>query len=116
MTTILGPSYIYRATMRPLAKQALMDGDTWWMDVDLGLRVHTFTKIRLHRYSAPEMSTPEGPPAKEKALARLYAATSILIQTYHDALSHDRWVADVYVDGQLLGPLLVSDGAVVAVP
>lgn len=95
--------YVYRAHYL-LEKRTKNDGDTWWLDVDLGLRQHSFTKIRLHGFYAPEMSTPEGVLAARTADALLAGATQIVVETYKtiqgvDYASHDRWVADVWVDG-----------------
>lgn len=107
---MIEPTYIYRAALLPPVKQAEMDGDTWWMDVDLGMRAHLFVKIRLRNYSCPERMEPGGVAAKEYTLQLLYGAAALVIQTHKDRLSYDRWVADVYADGALLGPLLVAAG------
>ena len=87
-----------------------MDGDTYWMDVDLGMRQHGHWKIRLHSYSCPERRDPGGEEAWKAALNLLYAAKAIVIRTYKDQLSYDRWVADIWVDGFLLGPILLNAG------
>lgn len=104
------PLYQYRAAMLPREKQVEMDGDTWWMDVDLGMRTHVHWKIRLHDYSCPERRESGGVEAKTYALEKLYAAKQIVLVTYKDRLSYDRWVADVYVDGDSLGPMMQLAG------
>lgn len=107
MTT---PVYLYRAVPLPRDKQRLLDGDTYWLDVDLGLRVHAHWKIRLRNYSCAERGPAGATEAQEAALTALYGASQVIIQTYKDRLSHDRWVADVWVDGRLLGEVLVLGG------
>lgn len=113
------PTYIYRATMLPREKQKLLDGDTYWMDVDLGLRQHSFWKVRLRNYSCVERDQSGGLKAQEVALELLYGATNIVIQTYKDRLSHDRWVADIWIGGEkegLLGELLCTAGQATYTP
>ncbi len=92
---LIVPVYIYRATMLSRDKQLLMDADTFWMDVDLGLRVHAYWKIRMRNYSCPERTTAEGVLAREYAHNILYAAKALIVQTYRDRLSYDRWVEDI---------------------
>jgi endonuclease YncB( thermonuclease family) len=114
------PVYRYRVTMLPLAKQARMDGDTWWMDIDLGLRTHLQTKIRLKDYSCPERVADGGPAAKARALALLYAATVIIVETHKafalDRAIYDRWEGVVWVDGVLIGELLLAEGLATYTP
>jgi micrococcal nuclease len=44
---------------------SVVDGDTIHADVDLGFDQHVFKTLRLAHINAPEMSTPEGMPAKQ---------------------------------------------------
>lgn len=113
---MIAPTYIYRAVLLPPAKQAKMDGDTWWADLDLGVRQHSHWKLRLRNYSCPERKDPGGLEAWEYALGILYGATQIIVQTHKDRLSHDRWIADVWVDGQPFGPILVAAGHALETP
>ena len=41
--------YEYRATV-----ERVVDGDTYDLDIDLGLRVHTLTRVRLYGVDTPE--------------------------------------------------------------
>jgi endonuclease YncB( thermonuclease family) len=105
---MIQPTYIYRAVALPRDKQRLLDGDTYWMDIDLGVRTHAHWKIRLRNYSCVERGDPGGLAAQDFALSHLYAALQVVIQTYKDRLSHDRWVADAWIDGRSLGEILVQ--------
>lgn len=106
------PTYIYRASMPSIERQARLDGDTWWIDLDLGLRVHAVVKIRLRNYSAPELKQPGGIKAKTRALELLYAASTLVVQTYPDQMSHDRWVGTIWLDSVPLHETLLKEGLV----
>lgn len=85
------PSYVYRATCkRPV------DGDTFVADVDLGFGASIEIKVRLHGVNAPEKNTPEGKAAGEY-LATLLAYSGLILKSYKDARSFERWVCDVWV-------------------
>jgi micrococcal nuclease len=101
------PCYRYRATVR-----RVLDGDTYLLDVDLGFRIFVALNIRVHRYDAPEMFTPEGHAAKMRAEGLLQEAKQIVIESYKDARSFERWVADVYIDGVPIGERLSAEGFV----
>lgn len=98
----IAPIYRYRATIR-----RVVDGDTYEMDVDLGMRVHHHVAIRLHGWGAAEMSTEAGIQARDAASTILQMpGANIVIETYKDQQTFARWVADIYVDGQPLSLLL----------
>jgi micrococcal nuclease len=52
-------SYVYRAQVLDV-----LDGDTLLILIDQGMHNQRREKLRLARVNAPEMSTPEGEPAK----------------------------------------------------
>jgi hypothetical protein len=108
----LAPFYLYKAKPMPREKQARMDGDTYWMDIDLGLRVHAQVKIRLRDYSAPELNEPKGPETKIIAHDMLYMAKDVLVKTYPDSPTHDRWEGEIFLDGRSMGPWLFELGFV----
>jgi len=59
--------YQYRAVVTKV-----VDGDTVWLDLDLGLRIHQHGSCRLAGIDAPEMSEiPAGATAKEWLTQRL---------------------------------------------
>jgi micrococcal nuclease len=58
------------------------DGDTLTVDIDLGLFMwRRGQKVRLQGVNCPEMSTPEGQPAKDFTAAWLAAAKSVVVDT-----------------------------------
>lgn len=69
------PSYEYRA--KP---ERVVDGDTVVLLIDLGFDIHHRMKCRLARINAPEMSTPEGQPAKDH-LTKLLNPDQVLIKS-----------------------------------
>jgi micrococcal nuclease len=101
--------YRYRAALN-----RVIDGDTYDLMIDLGFRASLRVAVRLNGYNAPELPTPDGVLAREAAAALLFRGP-IVVQTYKDQRSFERWVADVYVAGQHLGPLLVAQGLARAV-
>lgn len=102
---MIEPAYRYRATV-----DRVIDGDTYVLDVDLGFRVHAKIEIRLHGWSCAELGTPAGEAAKVRADVMLRGADEIVVESYHDRRSFARWVADVYIDGVLLGAQLEQAG------
>lgn len=114
----IAPTYIYRATALKVH-----DGDTYTMQVDLGFRCAITIQVRLHGWSCPELSDPLGPEATVAA-AKLLGGGPVVIQSYKDQRSFERWVADVYVTegkemrhlGECLGRLnLAQTGARVGI-
>lgn len=102
---MIEPAYRYRTELL-----RVIDGDTYVMRIDLGFRVRVDLEIRLHAWSCPELSTPEGKVARTEAFKILSSASVIVIESYRDQRSFARWVADVYADGLALGPLLQEIG------
>lgn len=104
---MIEPAYRYRAKVR-----RVIDGDTYILDIDLGFRIYAAINIRVHNYDAPEMVGPDrarGLAAKAAAEA-LLLARDIMIESYKDARSFERWVADVYVGGELIADVLTKEG------
>lgn len=79
----------------PATVNRLVDGDTFYAEVDLGFRCSAKVKIRLHGINAPERKTPEG-EVSMAALGRLIKVGDAvtLRVTGHDP--YDRWVAEVH--------------------
>lgn len=108
---MIGPVYQYRATLN-----RIIDGDTYVLDVDLGFRITAAITIRLHDFDTPEVvgeQKPRGLAAKafvERVLVSASEANTIVIVSYKDAMSFARWIADVYIAGQLLREILQSAG------
>lgn len=98
------PCYIYRVT--EIVK--VHDGDTYQLRLDLGFRVFLTVIIRLHGWNCPELSDQSGSgiTARDKANELLHAAKEILVESFKDERSFERWVCDVYIDGNNLGQAL----------
>lgn len=81
------------------------DADTYEILIDLGFRVSLTVPVRLHGFNAPEIGTPEGDAVAVVARAAL-EGQSVIVQSYRDRRSFERWVADVWLDGQHVGIVL----------
>lgn len=86
----------------------IVDGDTFDIFIDLGLRRYDYLPVRLRGYNAAELFRPQSPEELESArrataaLAGLILGKPILVRTYKDAMSFDRFVADAFlVDGSM---------------
>ncbi len=94
--------YFYRAFC-----ERVVDGDTVWMQVDLGFGVFTRQKLRLRGINAPEQGSEAGRRAKKFLEARLQAPEGVLIRTTKSD-KYDRYLADLFSEGHHLNSLLVS--------
>lgn len=102
----MNPSYVYRATC-----EKVIDGDTYDLLVDLGFRTYSKVRVRLHGYDAPELSTERGQQAKDLMEGKLLSmgsvpATQLIVQSYKDVHSFERWVCDVWIGDKHLGEYL----------
>lgn len=97
--------YEYRAQLI-----RVVDGDTVWLDVDLGFDVRRKDSFRLYGINAPEMSTPEGTAAKEWLVERLKDA-AITITTEKDKREKfGRYLCTLWVGDANLNEQLVAEG------
>jgi micrococcal nuclease len=99
-TVDLKPVYQYRAKC-----SRIIDGDTYYLAIDLGFNVSTTISCRLHGVDAPERDTPEGQKAKEfvggilfPLVMGLHTATPLIVVSYKDRQSFARWVCDVFYE------------------
>lgn len=83
--------YTYRARCH-----RIKDGDTFILDVDLGFNVRSHVTVRLRGVNAPELRTPEGVQAKEW-VHDFIGSADLLVTSYKDKMSFERWVCDVRV-------------------
>ena len=77
----------------------VVDGDTVHARVALGWDVHVDAKIRLSGFNAPELREEGGQAAKESLEAFLAAGKEIIVVPTGKK-TFDRWVGEIYVDGQ----------------
>ncbi len=86
------PHYTYRATLLEV-----LDGDTIWVDIDLGYNTWTTQKLRFRGVNSAEIVTPEGKTAKDHAAACLSECKFIAVKTYwRDKFT--RYLADIFYD------------------
>ncbi len=89
------PDHVYYAKV-----DRVIDGDTYVLDVDLGFHVHRRLKVRLHGVDTPENSTEEGKRVTQGVTDLLLRHPldeyNMLIRSYRDRRSFDRWVCDVW--------------------
>lgn len=98
------PRYTYAATIR-----RVIDGDTYELDVDLGLRVHLHARIRLDGVDCPEQSTPQGVAATEHARGLLPEGARVVVATAKPD-KYGRTLASVWVAGHNVAQALIEAG------
>ncbi len=100
------PNYIYRGICA-----RVVDGDTYVIDVDLGYTAHVHVRIRLRDIDVYERSTDQGKAAivylRELLTPLGKPPMPLIIQSYKDARSFERWVADIWLtNGESLAETL----------
>jgi micrococcal nuclease len=84
--------YTYKAYLLEV-----IDGDTLWVNIDLGFNSWTKQKLRLRGINASELSSSSGKSAKEYIEARLKGCGFIVVKTYWRD-KYTRYLADVFYD------------------
>jgi len=72
-----------------------VDGDTLYVDVDLGFKTGVLQYLRLRGIDAPEIDTPEGKKARDFVVREL-AKVPYIILTSSRSDKYDRYLADVF--------------------
>jgi endonuclease YncB( thermonuclease family) len=78
--------------------ERIVDGDTLWIDVDLGFFLRQKMHLRLWRVDTPEIrgiERPEGLRAKQYVTDRLPPGSIVVVKTYK-VEKYGRFLADVY--------------------
>lgn len=70
------PTYTYAATI-----EKVVDGDTFDVDLDLGMRAHLKTRLRLAHVDAAESFTLDGKNAKAVVGAKMPVGTVVTVAT-----------------------------------
>jgi endonuclease YncB( thermonuclease family) len=114
------PAYTYDAWLRPTTHEptGVVDGDTLYCGIDLGMNVAVNQTIRLYGINCPEMRTAGGPPAKAYAIAWFQQHCPngrFVLTTQRDHTEKfGRFLGDVYAsDGSHLNEELVAAGQAV---
>lgn len=130
------PAYVYRARVA-----RVIDGDTFAVWIDLGFNAWAMVRLRLHGVDTPEvvgetrtagraaaafahdlLAPDDVLPYDSGVEVEARAAAPLLVRTYKDRRTFDRWEAEVYVRGPAdastdsgaswidLGALMVAEG------
>jgi len=87
----------------------IIDGDTFYADVDLGFYVTLRTKFRLYKVNTPELRTPEGKKVKQFVKKLLEQEEVILLTKKDRKGKYGRWLAEVLLDnGEYLSEILLE--------
>lgn len=98
------PDFTYRA-----AVERVIDGDTLWVNIDLGFKIVTRQKLRLKGIDTPELSTQAGQRAKSFVQRQLRGVDFItLVSSKSD--KYDRYLADVFIEEEYLNQKLLDEG------
>ena len=91
----------------------VIDGDTYWIRLDLGFHAAMTVPVRLRRVDTPEVTTADGRLVRDEVRAML-EGRAVIVVTDRDRQSFARWIADVGIleEGQWmdLGVWLVDRG------
>lgn len=87
-------NYTYKATVI-----RWVDGDTVWLEVDLGFRMKTLNDFRLYGVDTPERGEVGYAEATGLVKSIAPAGTEVRIVTFKDPDKYGRWLADVYPVG-----------------
>jgi endonuclease YncB( thermonuclease family) len=89
----VSPAYTYRAVL-----ERIIDADTFVLTIDLGFHVSTSKRVRLRGVNATEPRAPGGPEATA-FLTDLIDGKPLIVESYKDRMSFERWICDVWVAG-----------------
>ena len=79
----------------------MIDGDTFWVVLDTGMRAFSRQKLRLRGIDCPELDTPEGRAAKKFVESLLRDAPELTVLTRKND-KYDRYEADVFLPARSL--------------
>lgn len=77
------------------------DGDTVWLEVDLGFRMATINDFRLYGVDTPERGQPGYQEATAFVRKLAPTGTTVDIHTYKDPDKYGRWLVDISVNGDV---------------
>lgn len=101
----MNTSYTYSATV-----VRWVDGDTVWLDVDLGFRIRSKTDFRLYGVDTPERGQPGFMEATSRARQLAPEDSVVLIRTYQAPDKYGRWLAEIIVGTSTVNQILVNEG------
>jgi endonuclease YncB( thermonuclease family) len=99
------PTYIYRAVV-----SRVIDGDTFLARIDLGFRVAITVAVRVRNLNTPEQNETGG-DAATAWVRELIEGKTVILESYKDRRSFERWVCDVWLtDNRLLSEAVIEAG------
>jgi micrococcal nuclease len=101
------PTYTYKAMIT-----RVVDGDTFDLTVDLGMRVSTLIRVRVRGVNAPELRTAEGKVLKATLVSMLEGKPCTVTTHKDPGDKYGRWLADIHAAETDLGQWLLKNGAV----
>jgi micrococcal nuclease len=92
----------------------IVDGDTVWVEIDLGLRVFCKERVRLLGIDAPEMrgaNREQGIASKEYLINLLKNhGNQVIIETKKEG-KYGRWLATLFTDdGENINQMMIDGG------
>ncbi|QKY79823.1 nuclease [Arthrobacter phage Bumble] len=92
-----------------------VDGDTVYLDVDLGFRMRSTASFRLYGVDTPERGRPGAREATARAEEFAPAGSVVRIETHKDPDKYGRWLVELYSPGAFrsLNTVLVEEGLAV---
>lgn len=84
----------------------VVDGDTYWLRLDVGFRETLLVNVRLSGFDCPELRSGSAYERAQGAVARDFAASffrdlagdHLYIRTEKDPDDFGRWLGDVWID------------------
>lgn len=97
--------YVYNATVH-----RWVDGDTVYLDVDLGFRTHQMVECRLVGIDTPERGKVNYKEATLEANRLAPVGSFVVIETRKDPEKYGRWLVDLYASGVDVDESLIASG------
>ena len=99
--------------IRSATVERVIDGDTLILLVDLGYSVYSRQHIRLKDVNCPEVvgkDKAKGLEASAFLFNLLPKGTQVIVHSFKQKKSFDRYVADVYLNERNIADILVEEG------
>lgn len=98
------PNHIHKAVV-----EDVHDGDTFRATVFLDFFVTIQIRVRVLDLWCPELDQPNGPICQQTLSSAIHGK-EVWLKSYKDKMSFERWVCDVWFDGQRLPDMMVGAG------
>jgi micrococcal nuclease len=87
------PTYTYNAKV-----ERVVDGDTIDVEIDMGMRIYSRTRLRVAHVDTPELSTERGKLIRDDLRERMPVGTEVVVLTQKPD-KYGRALADIEVPG-----------------